>query len=120
MLPRIPNQFGKRLVVDRRGLKPEDMLYVEICIAAGCRYRGIQRAVPECGLEARILFDDAYGSSLALTPSQFNLENVRIHLAESNARWAAAEARRAEEEKNGLQAEVPGNAGFDPHQVTQI
>jgi hypothetical protein len=93
LLPRIQNRFGNRLVIDRRGLKPEDMLYVEICVAAGARYRGVQRGYPEYGLEPRILFDDAYGSSLCLTPEKFTLENVRRRLEESHARWAAAEAR---------------------------
>jgi len=86
--PRILNRVDPRRLIDRRGLRPEELLYAEICVAARCRYRGIQKGIPERGLEPLILFDDDYGSSLCLTPSQFTLENVRAHLAKSNAQWA--------------------------------
>jgi hypothetical protein len=96
MIPQLQNRFGKRLVIDRRGLRPEEMLYVEICIAAGCRYRGVQRAVPECGLEAVILFDDDWGSSCGLWKSEFSLEKVREKLAASNAKWEKSARKELE------------------------
>lgn len=103
-----PQRIRNRFVPDRRNLKPEEMLYVDICVAAQCRWRGIQKAMPEHNLEALGYFDDDFGSSLCLPLSKFNLENVREHLAASNIRWARAKARRAEE-NNGNEAGI-GNA----------
>jgi hypothetical protein len=92
MTPRIRPVFA-RPRVDRYGLKPEELLYAEICAAADIVFKGMQRAVPECGLEALILFDDAWGSTLALPVSKFNLEAVRQQVAASNASWEKATAK---------------------------
>lgn len=64
-----------------------DVYAVFVCASLGVRYRGIQSAVPSCGLEAHVLWDDHSGSTLALPVSQFNPENVKQHTEESNAKW---------------------------------
>src|SRR6266481_128304 len=65
-----------------------------ICSGAGCRFRGIQRAFPEHNVRgALFLFDDLYGSTLALAATEFGLDAVRARLRLSAAKWAAYHAR---------------------------
>lgn len=61
---------------------------------AGSRYRGKFDAIPG-KTEVLILFDDAFGSTLALPLSKLTVAEVTVHVLESNAKWAKARERAA-------------------------
>lgn len=61
----------------------------QICLAAGARFLGIQKANPEQSLEALCMFADLHGSCLAVKMSEVSVEAVRLALTESEGRWNA-------------------------------
>ncbi len=78
-----------------RKLDPANARFAAVCAAAGCSFTGVQPACPEAGLEAIVLFDDRFGSSLGLAASKFNLEAVTRELRKSEALWRKGRSFRS-------------------------
>ena len=87
--------LDRRTGLDRRVVPAEHFTYASVCTDAGSRFMGVQKAVPEVGLEALVLFNDPKGSTLCVKASKFSLDAVREQLAISAERWAVADGRVA-------------------------
>jgi hypothetical protein len=72
----------------------EEILCRRIVHMGGGKFTGIQKAVPEVGLEALCLFDDIESSTLAVSVGELTAERVRHELEMSNLRfngWSEAD-----------------------------
>jgi len=88
--PRLSQQDRRqsdRRIIDRRLHTAEEIKLAKLCAQAGTKFVGVQRGVPESNLPTLVLFNDDYGSTLALPVEDFNVGAVIVKAAKSNEKW---------------------------------